>query len=78
RHDLSTKVDASTKGDYRRGTYIVKAHDNLTTIAKKYHTSVDLLKRVNGLKSDLIVVGHKLKVPPVESRRSNEPAPKKP
>jgi GH24 family phage-related lysozyme (muramidase)/LysM repeat protein len=78
RHDLPTKVDDSAKGDYWRGTYIVKAHDNLTTIAKKYHTSVDLLKRVNGLKSDLIVVGQKLKVPPVESRKSDEPTPKKP
>ncbi|QBQ98301.1 glycoside hydrolase family protein [Paraburkholderia pallida] len=77
-HDLPTKVDNPTKGDYWRGTYVVKVHDNLTIIARKYHTSVDLLKRVNGLKSDMIVVGQKLKVPPVESRKSDQPTPKKP
>ncbi|KFG94922.1 peptidoglycan-binding protein [Burkholderia paludis] len=78
KHDLPTKVDDTAKGDYWRGTYLVKSHDNLTTIAKKYHTSVDLLKRVNGLKSDLILVGQKLKVPPAETRKSDEPTPKKP
>ncbi|ACC74811.1 LysM peptidoglycan-binding domain-containing protein [Paraburkholderia phymatum] len=77
-HDLPTKTDDSGGGNYWRGTYKVKAHDNLTAIARKYHTSVDLLKRVNGLKSDLIVVGQTLKVPPVESRKSDEPVPKKP
>ncbi|KVN68795.1 peptidoglycan-binding protein [Burkholderia ubonensis] len=78
RHELPTKTDDGTGGDYWRGTYKVKAHDNLTVIARKYHTSVDLLKHVNHLKSDLIVVGQVLKVPPVDSRKSDSPAPKKP
>jgi GH24 family phage-related lysozyme (muramidase)/LysM repeat protein len=77
-HNLSTKVDDAAKGDYWRGVYVVKAHDNLSAIAKKYHTSVDLLKRVNRLKSDLILVGQKIKVPPVEVRKSHQPTPKKP
>ncbi|AOJ61897.1 LysM peptidoglycan-binding domain-containing protein [Burkholderia multivorans] len=77
-HDLPTKTDDGAGGDYWRGTYKVKAHDNLTVIARKYHTSVDLLKHVNHLKSDLIVVGQVLKVPPVDSRKSDAPAPKKP
>ncbi|NIE57343.1 MULTISPECIES: LysM peptidoglycan-binding domain-containing protein [unclassified Burkholderia] len=77
-HDLPTKTDDGASGNYWRGTYKVKAHDNLTVIAHKYHTSVDLLKHVNNLKSDLIKVGQILKVPPVQSRKSDAPAPKKP
>jgi GH24 family phage-related lysozyme (muramidase)/murein DD-endopeptidase MepM/ murein hydrolase activator NlpD len=77
-HELPTKVDDTASGDYWRGTYTVKSHDNLTVIAKKYHTSVDLLKHVNHLTSDMIMVGQKLKVPPVETRKSDSPTPRKP
>ncbi|MFB9126659.1 LysM peptidoglycan-binding domain-containing protein [Paraburkholderia dipogonis] len=77
-HDLPTQTDNSAGGDYWRGTYKVKAHDNLTAIARKYHTSVDLLKHVNHLTSDVILVGQVLKVPPVQSRRSEQPAPRMP
>ena len=77
-HELPTKTDDSTSGDYWRGTYKVKPRDNLTLIAKKYHTSVDLLKHVNHLISDLIIVGQVLKVPPMQSRKSDAPSPKKP
>lgn len=76
-HEAKTKIDDTKKGSYWRGTYVVKSGDNLTAIAKKYHTSVDLLKRLNNLQSDLIMVGQKLKVPPVEARKSHEPTPKK-
>jgi GH24 family phage-related lysozyme (muramidase)/LysM repeat protein len=77
-HEVQTKVDDSSSGNYWRGTYTVKPHDNLTVIAKKYHTSVDLLKHANQLTSDRIDVGQVLKIPPVESRKSDSPAPKKP
>jgi GH24 family phage-related lysozyme (muramidase)/LysM repeat protein len=76
-HDLPTKTDNPAGGDYWRGTYKVKAHDNLTTIARKYHTSIDLLKHVNHLTSDVILVDQVLKVPPVLSRRTEQPAPRK-
>jgi GH24 family phage-related lysozyme (muramidase)/LysM repeat protein len=77
-HETHTKVDDPASGDYWRGTYRVKSHDTLTGIARKYHTSVDLLKHVNHLASDLIKIGQVLKVPPVESRKSSTPVPKKP
>lgn len=43
--------------------YVVKSGDTLGRIARTHHTSVRALKAVNGLKSDRIVVGEKLKLP---------------
>ncbi len=40
--------------------YRVKAGDNLWSIGKKYHVSVDSLRRLNNLTSDLILPGQKL------------------
>ena len=44
-------------------TYIVKSGDTLSKIAKKYRVSVDALRRKNNLKSNIIRVGQKLKIP---------------
>ena len=41
----------------------VKAGENLTRIAKKYAVSVKAIRQANGLKSDRISVGQKLKIP---------------
>lgn len=43
--------------------YAVQPGDNLTKIAKQHNTTVDLLRRLNGLESDLIRTGQTLKVP---------------
>jgi len=43
--------------------YIVKKGDTLWKIARDFNTSVDYLKRLNGLDTDLIIVGQTLKVP---------------
>ena len=40
----------------------VKPGDNLTVIAKKYNTTIDLLKRMNHLSSDRLMPGMALKV----------------
>lgn len=77
-HHLPTKVDSPERGSYWRGRYTVKRHDNLTGIARKYHTTVDVLKHLNHLDSDLILVGQTLKVPPVESRKTDSPVPARP
>ncbi len=42
--------------------YEVKSGDSLYVIAKKNHTTVDLIKKQNDLKSDTLRVGKKLKV----------------
>ena len=49
-------------------TYVVKSGDYLGKIAQKHKTTVARLREVNGLTSDRIRVGQKLKLPP-EARR---------
>lgn len=46
-----------------RNIYEVKSGDYLWKIATTYGTNADDLKRINGLQSDLIYVGQKLRVP---------------
>ena len=43
--------------------YVVKSGDTLWSIAKKYGTTVDSLKQINNLKSNLISVNQKLLIP---------------
>ncbi len=49
------------KTDYST-IYEVKSGDTLTAIAKKFNTTVGLLKKSNGLNSNLIRIGRRLKV----------------
>ncbi len=44
-------------------TYTVKGGDNLTKIAKRHGTTVKAIRAANGLKSNDIKVGQKLKIP---------------
>ena len=44
-------------------TYAVKSGDNLTKIAAQFGTTVKALRAANGLKTDSIKVGQKLKIP---------------
>ncbi len=44
-------------------TYIVKSGDSLYSIAQKYNTTVDELKKLNNLTSNLLSVGQSLKIP---------------
>ncbi|MBU0549128.1 MAG: L,D-transpeptidase family protein [Candidatus Omnitrophica bacterium] len=41
--------------------YEIKPGDSLAKIAKKFHTTVELLKKSNNLSSDVIITGKKLK-----------------
>jgi lysophospholipase L1-like esterase len=43
--------------------YIVKSGDTLSAIAQRNHTTVATIKRINGLSSDKIRVGQRLKMP---------------
>ena len=45
------------------GIYIVKAGDNLYSIANKYNTSVNELKKINNLDSDELYIGQNIKIP---------------
>ena len=44
-------------------TYTVKSGDTLSKIAQKYHVSVAAIKQKNNLKSTVIRIGQKLKIP---------------
>jgi len=47
--------------------YVVKSGDSLYAIARKYNTSVDELKRINNLTSNLLSIGQKLIIPDDET-----------
>jgi len=52
----------SAQADSHSVIHEVKPGDNLTVIAKKYNTTIDLLKRMNHLSSDRLMPGMTLKV----------------
>ena len=47
--------------------YVVKAGDSLYSIANKYNTTVDKIKKLNNLSSNLLSIGQILKLPTQES-----------
>ena len=62
---LPTKItEETTKYD----TYIVQKGDSLYQIANKYNITVDELKRLNNLTSNLLSIGKQLKVPSQEEQ----------
>ncbi len=56
-------LNIPTTGNESYITYIVQRGDSLYSIAKRYNTSVDTLKSLNNLTSDLLIIGQVLKVP---------------
>ncbi|MGM9815872.1 MAG: LysM peptidoglycan-binding domain-containing protein [Lepagella sp.] len=61
----SKKKDKKGKKQEKKAatTHSVKSGENLSTIAKKYGTTVSELKKANGLKGDELHPGDKLKLP---------------
>lgn len=59
---VKSKVTPKAKPKKTR-THNIKWGDTLGGIATKYHTSVSAIKKLNGLKSDMIYAGRKLKIP---------------
>ncbi|RED38600.1 peptidoglycan endopeptidase LytF [Winogradskyella eximia] len=57
---LRVKKNETSTEDTKQSVYIVKTGDNLYRIALKNGTSVNEIKRLNGLSSNLITVGQKL------------------
>lgn len=53
-------------------TYIIQRGDSLYSIASKYNTTVDALKEVNNLTSNIISVGQVLKIPTVEETSGSD------
>lgn len=64
-HDLSennTKKSTENQSGSKGTTYTVKQGDSLFSIARKYSTTVERLKNLNGLSDDKIKIGQVLKV----------------
>ncbi|WP_420496593.1 LysM peptidoglycan-binding domain-containing protein [Macrococcus psychrotolerans] len=60
--NVKAKITPKAKPKKTR-THNIKWGDTLGGIAAKYHTSVSAIKKLNGLKSDMIYAGRKLKIP---------------
>ena len=54
------KVPASGNSSTTNQTYIVKSGDSLYSIAKKFNTTVDSIKKKNNMSSNLLSIGQKL------------------
>jgi membrane-bound lytic murein transglycosylase D len=55
------KTDSSQRLNWVR--HKVKSGDSLLRLANKYHTNIDIISKVNKLKSNVIIAGHYLIVP---------------
>jgi peptidoglycan endopeptidase LytE len=63
----SPSVAAATTGNGGENVYVVKSGDTLSKIATAHHTTVNQIKALNGLKTDRIAAGEKLKLPAASS-----------
>lgn len=58
----SSRAAAVTTGEPAEYTHVVRSGDSLWKLASRYGTTVDRIKRDNGLRNDRLTVGQKLKV----------------
>ncbi len=61
------KVSGSTTPSESEEYYVVKSGDSLYKIANQFGTTVDELKRMNNLTSNLLSIGQRLRIPNMES-----------
>ena len=54
-------------------THVVRYGEALTTIARRYRTSVDVIRQLNNLSTDAIRAGQRLRVPAVEDAGDSTP-----
>lgn len=59
----SPLANCSNTGATGDNTYIVKSGDSLWSIANRYNTTVNAIKLLNNLSSDMLYIGQSLKLP---------------
>lgn len=60
---LIVNENASSMPQTNLFTYTVEKNDNLYNLAKKYNTTVEEIKRLNNLSTDVLQIGQKLQIP---------------
>lgn len=68
----TTNSTTSKETNTENSTYTVKSGDTLYSIANKYNTTVDELKSLNNLTSNILSIGMLLKLPTNESNSSTQ------
>ena len=66
RRGISSILECYGEGNFDTNTYreyMVVKNDNLYSIARKFNTSIDSIKRLNNLNSDTLSIGQVLKIP---------------
>ena len=63
----SSESSNTGSGTGTTNTYVVKSGDSLYSISRKYNTTVDEIKRLNNLSSNVLNIGQVLKIPSSES-----------
>lgn len=61
------KISGSTTPSENEEYYVVKSGDSLYKIANRFGTTVDELKRLNNLSSNLLSIGQRLRIPSTEN-----------
>ena len=64
---ITTANGETVEPKMEKNYYIVKSGDSLWGISKKYNTTVDELKRLNNLTSNILNIGQTLKIPTIEN-----------
>jgi LysM repeat protein len=59
----AVSANPSMSADGAEETYVVKSGDSLTKIAKHFGVSIRSIRSANGMKTNMIKVGEKLKIP---------------
>lgn len=65
------RIPTTSSSEETGNTYIVQAGDTLYSIARRFNTTVDAIKSLNNLTSDILSIGQVLRIPTTSSNEGN-------